>query len=141
MNKDIRWIQLFSNYIKALEQLKKAVELFRERELTKLEGQGLIQAFEFTHELAWNTLKDFLESRGNQPIYGSKDASKEAFRFGLIENGDIWLEMIQSMNMSSHTYDEKTAGQIISLVVNKYLNEFILLEQKLGDLRSKEQGS
>ncbi|MCU7491015.1 MAG: nucleotidyltransferase substrate binding protein [Bacteroidota bacterium] len=141
MNKDIRWIQRFSNFNKALEQLKKAVELARERELTKLEGQGLIHAFEFTHELAWNTLKDFLESRGNQPIYGPKDASMEAFRFGLIENGDIWLEMIQSRNMTSHTYDEKTAGRIISLVVNKYLNEFILLEQKLGDLRSKEQDS
>lgn len=141
MGKDIRWMQRFNNYIKALDQLKKAVELSKQRDLTKLEGQGLIQAFEFTHELAWNTLKDFLESRGNQPIYGSKDASKEAFRLGLIENGDIWLEMIQSRNMTSHTYDEKTAGQIINLVVNKYINEFILLEKKLGDIRSKEQDS
>jgi len=78
-NKEIRWIQRFDNYSKALLQLNNATELANERELSELEKQGLIQAFEFTHELAWNTLKDFLIDLGNKDIYGSKDATREAF--------------------------------------------------------------
>jgi hypothetical protein len=68
--------------------LKEAVELAKRRRLSRLEEQGLIQAFEYTHELAWNTLKDFLENRGVRNLYGSKDATREAFRSGLIENGE-----------------------------------------------------
>ncbi|BDU51400.1 hypothetical protein HLVA_19690 [Haliovirga abyssi] len=82
-NKDIRWIQRFSNFKRAFEQLKDAVELTKKRELSNLEKQGLIQAFEYTHELSWKVLKDFLESKGNQNIYGSRDAVKEAFKFNL----------------------------------------------------------
>src|SRR5665647_1986066 len=68
--KDIRWIQRFNNYNKALNQLQEAVELMKNRELTRLEKQGVVQAFEYTHELAWKSLKDFLEDRGNTDIYG-----------------------------------------------------------------------
>lgn len=75
MSHDIRWIQRFNNYKKALAGLQEASVLADERELSKLEKQGVIQGFEFTHELAWKTLKDFLESRGQQDIYGSKDAT------------------------------------------------------------------
>jgi len=72
---DTRWIQRFTNYKKALKQLEEAVELMGKRELTNLERQGVIQAFAYTHELAWKTLKDFLENRGNTDIYGSRDAT------------------------------------------------------------------
>ena len=111
---DIRWIQRFKNFIKAFSQLKEAVQLAQQRPLSKLEEQGLIQAFEYTHELAWNTLKDFLESRGIRNLYGSKDATREAFKTGLIENGEIWMDMINSRNLTSHTYDEATAAKIAS---------------------------
>ena len=60
-NDDIRWIQRFDNYQRALDALQEAVELSQQRALSKLEQQGLIQGFEFTHELAWKTLKDFLD--------------------------------------------------------------------------------
>jgi nucleotidyltransferase substrate binding protein (TIGR01987 family) len=69
-NKDVRWRQRFQNFQKAFSQLSNAATLAQQRELTDLEQQGLIQAFEFTHELAWNTLKDFLESRGRSNIFG-----------------------------------------------------------------------
>jgi nucleotidyltransferase substrate binding protein (TIGR01987 family) len=82
--KDIRWIQRFHNFGKALAQLAEAVDLAKQREFSKLEKRGVIQSFEFTHELAWNTLKDFLENRGAQDLYGSKDATREAFKAGLI---------------------------------------------------------
>jgi nucleotidyltransferase substrate binding protein (TIGR01987 family) len=83
---DIRWIQRFNHFKKAFSQLKEAVELSEQRPLSKLEQQGLIQAFEYTHELAWKTLKDFLEERGVQNLYGSKDATRAAFKCGLIEH-------------------------------------------------------
>ena len=135
-NKEIRWIQRFDNYSKALLQLNNATELANERELSELEKQGLIQAFEFTHELAWNTLKDFLIDLGNKDIYGSKDATREAFNQGLIANGEIWMDMIRSRNKTSHTYNEETASDIINAVVNDYFIEFDLLHQKLSDLKS-----
>ena len=111
-DEDVRWIQRFSNFIKALAQLQQAIELAQQRPLTQLEEQGLIQAFEFTHELAWNTMKDFLEQQGVLNLYGSKDTTREAFKTGLIENGEAWMKMIKSRNLSSHTYDETTARQI-----------------------------
>ena len=80
MTADIRWKQRFSNYLKALQTLAKAVELARHRELTKLEQQGLIRGFEFTHELAWNVLKDYLEEQGFVGIIGSKNASRRLLK-------------------------------------------------------------
>lgn len=78
---DVRWKQRFSNYKKALSQLEAAVKLSQQRALTPLEKQGVIQAFEFTHELAWNVLKDFLEDQGEQRIKGSKDATRAALKY------------------------------------------------------------
>jgi nucleotidyltransferase substrate binding protein (TIGR01987 family) len=78
-----------------------------------LEEQGLIQAFEFTHELAWKTIKDFLEYQGAGTLYGSKDSTPAAFANGLIENGEIWMEMIESRNLSSHTNNRNIAKVLI----------------------------
>ena len=136
---DIRWIQRLNNYTKALSQLKNAVVLAGERDLSELEEQGLIQAFEYTHELAWKTLKDFLNDRGNKEIFGSKDASREAFKYGLIEEGEIWMNMISSRNNSSHAYNEETAKEIIEAILNTYYIEFEKLKQKLYVLKIKEQ--
>lgn len=135
---DVRWIQRYNNFTKALQQLKEAVHLARERPLTKLEQQGLIQAFEFTHELAWNILKDFLENRGVQNLYGSKDATRAAFKAGLIENGQVWMDMIQSRNLTSHTYDEATASKISTAIRDTYFTEFVLLKEKMGSLREEQ---
>lgn len=137
---DIRWIQRFSHFTKALSQLREAVALAQERPLSKLEEQGLIQAFEFTHELAWNTLKDFLEEHGVQNLYGSKDATREAFKTGLIENGEAWMNMIQSRNLTSHTYDEAIAAEIASAIRATYFAEFEALRIKLDELK-KEAGT
>ncbi|SHD76664.1 nucleotidyltransferase substrate binding protein [Schnuerera ultunensis] len=123
MGENIRWIQRFANYKRALSQLRNAVELMEERELSILEKQGVIQSFEYTHELAWKTLKDFLEHRGSIGIYGSRDATKKAFALGLIEDGEIWMEMIKSRNLTSYTYDERTADEIIDLIKDSYFHQ------------------
>ena len=82
---DVRWQQRFSNYKKALANLSQAVDLMSQRPLSNLEKQGVVQAFEFTHELSWKMIKDFFDSQGNSEIYGSKDATRQAFKFGLIK--------------------------------------------------------
>ncbi|MFH0939507.1 MAG: nucleotidyltransferase substrate binding protein [Planctomycetota bacterium] len=129
---DIRWIQRFNHFSKALSQLTKFIE---KGALNELEEQGIIQAFEYTHELAWNTLKDFLESRGAQNLYGSKDVTREAFKRGLIENGEAWMEMIKSRNLSSHTYNEDIARKISSDIITSFFSEFIALKAKLETQR------
>jgi len=138
MGEDIRWQQRFNNFTKALAQLGEAVALAQERPLSKLEEQGLIQGFEFTHELAWKTLKDFLENRGIQDLYGSKDATRHAFKVGLIEKGQIWMNMIQSRNLTSHTYNEAIAAQISAAILGDYFSEFEALHNKLAGLIETE---
>jgi nucleotidyltransferase substrate binding protein (TIGR01987 family) len=133
--KDIRWVQRFNHFTKALKQLRDAVTLAQERPLSQLEKQGLIQAFEFTHELAWNTLKDFLEESGVQNLYGSRDATREAFKTGLIKNGEVWMNMIQSRNLTSHTYDETVADEIVSSIQNSYFVEFEDFQRKMNELK------
>jgi nucleotidyltransferase substrate binding protein (TIGR01987 family) len=135
---DIRWIQRFSNFNKAFAQLSAAVELSQTRSLSKLEEQGLIQAFEYTHELAWKTLKDFLESRGVGAIYGSRDTTRTAFKLGLIEDGEPWMDMIRSRNLTSHTYDESTAAAIVSAIIQNYFGAFGVFQRKMEEIKADE---
>ena len=121
---DIRWIQRFNHFTHAFSQLRKAVDLAQQRPLSELEEQGLIQAFEYTHELAWKTLKDFLESRGVSNLYGSKDTTREAFKQGLLGNGETWMDMIKSRNLTSHTYNEETAQAVVQAICTSYFPEF-----------------
>lgn len=123
-----RWQQRFENYQKALAQLKKFIT---KKQLNELEEQGLIQAFEYTHELAWKTLADFIKSRGNAEIFGSKDATREAFALGLIEDGEVWMQMIQSRNLTSHTYNQATTETIIQAIHKDYGQALMALETKL----------
>ena len=135
---DIRWIQRFNHFNKAFSQLKEAVELSGQRELSKLEKQGLIQAFEYTHEMAWNTLKDFLEERGASTLYGSKDVTREAFKKGLTENGESWMQMIESRNMTSHTYNEETATAIVFAILHSYFSEFLNFQIRMQKLKEEQ---
>ncbi|MFZ6033711.1 MAG: nucleotidyltransferase substrate binding protein [Melioribacter sp.] len=133
--KDIRWIQRFDNFQLALKQLKDGIDEYKKRTLSLLEKQGVIKAFEFTHELAWNVLKDFFEYQGNFNIKGSRDAVKEGFKYALINDGKLWLQMIETRNLTSHTYDKETAEGIISEIVNKYFIEFIEFEKTMIKLK------
>lgn len=133
--KDIRWHQRLQNFELALKQLEFAVKSSQQRELNDLEKQGTIKAFEFTHELAWNLLKDYFADQGNFAITGSKDAAREAFKKGLILNGEIWMEMIKSRNLSSHTYNQKNADNILCRIINNYYDEFVALLVKMNTLK------
>ena len=128
MGEDIRWKQRFENYLKALGQLQKFIA---KGNLNELEEQGLIQAFEFTHELAWNVMKDYFEYQGNTAITGSRDATREAFQKGLIQDGAQWMEMIKSRNQSTHTYNESTANEIRDRILNYYYDLFVSFKDKM----------
>lgn len=120
MNEPIRWVQRLNSFKDALSKLQAAKALAEERDLSELEQQGLIQAFEFTHELAWNVIKDFFIYQGNPDIAGSRDATREAFKMGLIDDGEIWMKMIVSRNQTSHTYNRKIADGIAQLIITEY---------------------
>ena len=129
---DVRWIQRFNNYSKALAQLTRFIE---KGALNEFEQQGLIQAFEYTFELAWNTIKDYFESQGEVSILGSRDAFRLAFRRGLVSNGDTWMNMITSRTLTSHTYNEDTADKIAEDISTRYFSEFVALHDRLKVLK------
>lgn len=133
---DIRWQQRLNNFEKALQQLTLAVELSRQRPLSELEKQGLIQTFEFTHELAWCVIKDFFSYQGNVSIMGSRDAMREAFQKGLVTDGEGWMEMIRSRNQTSHTYNENVAAEIVEKVIHLYHPLFQAFEKRMQDLKN-----
>lgn len=103
-------------------------------DLNELERQGLIKAFEFTYELAWTTLKDFLIEKGYTDLIGSKDTLRQAFQVGLISDGDIWMEMVKSRNLTAHTYNQDTAESIEEDVINQYYSLFKQLITKLEEI-------
>ncbi len=133
-NEDIRWKQRFQNFVKALSLLEDAGKISKSRELNDLEEQGVIQRFEFTHELAWNVIKDYFEYQGNTSITGSRDATREAFNKGLIQEGETWMEMIKSRNQSTHTYNDKIAEELKRKVLNNYFRLFVVFKDKMNTL-------
>lgn len=138
MNEDIRWQQRLTNFLKALNQLREDVALSKTKELSNTEERGLIKAFEFTYELAWNLLRDYLLFQGHTGIAGSRDAIREAFNKALIANGHVWMEMIKSRNQSSHTYDEVTADKVARDVITLFAPEFERLATTFLDIQDKE---
>ncbi len=130
MSTDIRWKQRFDNFGKAFLELKEAVDLAAARPLSKLEKQGAIQGFEYTHELAWNVLKDYLEYQGIIGLIGSRDTTRAAFQRGLIEDGETWMEMIKSRNLTSHAYDRATADNIFAAILGRFFGQFQQLRQE-----------
>lgn len=140
MTQDIRWIQRFDNFQRALKQLEMAFAIMEARELNELEQQGVIQAFEYNYELAWNVIKDFYQYQGVTDIQGSRDAFRLAFERGLIKDGEIWMDMIKKRQLTTHTYNRETSEKILTAIVDDYYYQFerlveVLEKQKADDLK------
>lgn len=126
-NKDIRWKQRFQNYKKALVQLEDGLKV---KNPDILQKQGIIQCFEYTFELAWKTLQDFLiEERGYADAKGPRPALEQAFQDGIIKDGITWLDMLKSRNLTTHLYDEKEVEAIHTKVAKKYKSLFVALRK------------
>jgi len=130
MQEVIRWKQRFDNFIKALIKFIEAVETYGP-DTNDIIKEGIIQRFEFTHELAWKVMKDFLEYEGIQNITGSRSAKREAFNKGLIQEGQTWMNMIESRNTTVHTYDEKILEAEFNKIVNLYAPLLMDFKQKM----------
>lgn len=131
-DQDIRWEQRFANFNRAFDKLQKAVQTATKnpKKLSELEKEGMIQRFEYTHELAWNVMKDYLLYQGYTEIGGSRDATREAFKINLIGDGEGWMDMIKSRNLTTHTYNEDTAEEIYQKIIRTYYPLFVLFQQK-----------
>ncbi len=139
MKSDIRWVQRFNNFVKAFYELKNAIDESKNRELSKLERQGVIQCFEYTHELAWNVLKDFLTEQGVLNLIGSKDSTRAAFKSGLVLDGETWMNMIRARNLTSHTYDEYYALEVYNQIRNDFYPAFLQFADKFSELKLKSE--
>jgi nucleotidyltransferase substrate binding protein (TIGR01987 family) len=153
MDQENSWHQRFSNYNKALIKLEQAIAYIKinysaakaETEedlanvLDEMIKEGLIQRFKYTHELAWNVMKDYAEYQGNNSVGGSRDATREALQFKIIDGGEIWMDMIQSRNKTAHTYNESTADEIYIKIIQDYAPRFSAFRSKMEEKRSGEQ--
>ena len=130
MEHDIRWKQRFTNFEKAFLQLKQAVDSYDDH-AEALIKEGIIQRFEFTHELAWKVMKDYLEYEGYQNITGSRSATRGFFNLDLITDGQTWMDMIESRNKTVHTYHENILQQEYSKVIGSYYQCFSEFYKKM----------
>lgn len=130
-----RFEQRFKDFENALEKLNEAVkvnvdELNEEKKQIIIDG--ILHRFEFTFELAWKTMKDYLEYNGITEKNGSpRENIQLAFKQGIIEDGEKWIEIMLSRNELSHLYDEATSRKIYKSIKNEYINEFIKLKNNL----------
>lgn len=132
-NQDVRWLQRFSNYRKALAKLSKAVDIVssqmeEDEDVDELLEEGLIQRYKYTHELAWKVMKDYAEYQGITGISGSRDAIRQTLQFGLIDN-ENWMRSISDRNLTSHQYDEDTAKAIVENITEIYYPLFVKYEK------------
>jgi len=124
-----RWRQRFQNFARAYLQLEAAMQNFES--LSVLEKEGLIQRFEYTFELAWKTLKDYLESQLVMAAF-PREVIKMAFKYGLITDGELWMDMLEKRNLLAHTYDEEHFTLAVGLIKDSYFAAISHLYHDLG---------
>lgn len=130
--KSIRWRQRFVNFEKAYQKLREPIMDFEK--LNRLEKEGLIQRFEYTFELAWKTLKDYLESQ-EVIVKFPREVIKTAFYYELIKNGETWMDMLEKRNILAHTYDEERFNLVLTKIKDEYFKEISQVYHKLGEIK------
>lgn len=129
-----RWEQRLDSYHKALARLAEIVGASKKRALNEFERDGLVQRFEFTHELSWKLMKAYAEYQGFDGIGGSRDATRKAFEMSLISDGQSWMDMIKSRNETSHNYDGSMADDVVDSIKNKFYPLLADFYQKMNSL-------
>ena len=130
MQKDIRWKQRFQNFERSFIFLSKSCKL---ETYDELQGAGLVQAFEFTFELAWKTLKDYLQEQGLE-VQFPREVIKQAFATQLIKDGQLWIEMLDKRNQLTHTYNQEQATRAVQTIRQRY---FPPLEQIYQEMKKR----
>ncbi len=147
---DIRWEQRFTNFTKALNKLSEAIDYVQKKAgilninsettvLDEIVKEGLIQRFEYTYEMAWNVMKDYAKFQGNLNIGGSRDAIRYAFSANLIDDGEMWMSMIRSRIRTAHTYNEETANEIYTKIIDEYYFAFLKFHRVMESKRENQK--
>lgn len=136
----LRWEQKLESYSKALRRLAEIVNCANTRELSDFEKDGLVQRFEFTHEMAWKLMMSFCRYQSPEAeLFGSKDSTRWAFNHGLIVDGELWMQMIQSRNSTSHNYDGIVADKVVQRVVKEYFPSMVAFHDKMQSLSTEPE--
>lgn len=129
-----RWEERISDLSNAINRLEEAIKESKKSEFSSIKD-GVIQRFEFTVELSWKALKNYLNNEGIESATTPKSSVREAFKLGVIKNADIWLEMLDDRNITSHTYNQSIADEVYERIVSNYFDE---LKENLEFLKDKE---
>ncbi len=125
--KDIRWKQRFQNYERAVQLLEKTAQIKNPSELERI---AIVQMFEMSFELAWKTLKDYLEDKG-EIINSPRDVLKQAFQENIIKDGRVWMKALTDSNLASHLYDKEKANALNKAIHEDHLPQFLALYEHL----------
>lgn len=119
MEEDIRWLQRYENLGSAYRQMQEAVEVYRRDESNQLIRMALIKSFEISFELAWKTVKDYLRYNGID-VKLPREIIKQAFANDIIEDGQLWIDMLEARNLMAHVYDESAAREAAVCIAGPY---------------------
>jgi nucleotidyltransferase substrate binding protein (TIGR01987 family) len=132
-----RWHFRFENFRDALAKLSEAVARLSRGELSELEREGTVQRFEYTWELAWKTLRDYLADNGNAvSVPSATNVIRAAFQVNLIEDGDAWIAAMKARNEMSHEYSSESFERIVVEIKDVYLPLLLSVGNKLDDERA-----
>ncbi|WP_080146747.1 nucleotidyltransferase substrate binding protein [Marinilactibacillus piezotolerans] len=131
--KEIRWKLRYTDFDRAFRQLAEGIQRYHSESFDKLLLEGIIHRFEYTFELTCKTLKDYLESKG-ELVRSPKSVIKKSFEYEFLENGTLWIDMLNDRNLLSHTYDEKTFKEAFDKILNQYYPAIQKVHHKLEGL-------
>lgn len=134
MNNEIRWKQRFQNFENAYNTLCRTLSRYEDAPDDEIVQMAMVQAFEFTFELAWNTMKDYLENEGFDEVKNSKQTIRTAFQAELIKDAEGWMETIQKRNLASHTYNLVILRETVEYIQNDF---FPLARKLYEDLKNR----
>ncbi len=120
MNNEIRWQQRFQNFENAFNTLTRIISRYESTPDDEVVKMALVQAFEFSYELAWNCMKDFLENEGFTEVKNSKQAIRTAFQAELILDAEGWMTAIQKRNLASHSYNDIILEETVEYIKDEF---------------------
>lgn len=129
---DIRWQQRFINFTNAHNNLIEMLDLLNNEPSNKAYKLAVIQSYEMDIELAWKTLKDYLNFLGYK-LQAPREVIKQAFAIEIIPDGEIWLQMLEDRNLTSHIYDEVKAQEVVDSIVENYFGKLDFIYNFLRD--------
>ncbi len=119
MSENVRWKQRFQNFEKAFNLFERMVSDYQKNLNNEVSQVALIHAFEVVMELSWKTLKDYLLNEGSV-VNSPKEVLRQSFQYGVIDDGELWMEALAKRNLTTHTYDEAIFKEVLVFIVDDF---------------------